>query len=411
MWSDAGLPGWVFVAWFALLGAALGSFLNVCILRWGAEPKQSVMHPPSRCPACGHAIRWYENIPIVSWLVLRGRCSGCGTPISPMYPAIETATALIWGGAVALLGPSPSAIQLAVASTLLLGVAVSDARAFIIPHEFSLGGTVLALAFAAWPDPAGLVDALGGALFGAGLVLLVGELSELVLGQEAMGGGDCALMGMVGAFFGWESVWPVLALGAFVGIVLHVAASLRHRAPARPSAGDEPRDLSVDHEPIHPEAPALRWGRLFALIAAGLALVGLMGVAVRVGVIGGVLTGMFHGILGAGAAYYLSFVVPQRLLHGPIAQVWGLLGAAAGLAIGSGHWTGLLIGLALGASAVAWARQRTVEASPASTEELSAHGYLPFGVGLSIAAIVLGFTGGFQRVREVFAEIAPGLGL
>jgi hypothetical protein len=218
-------------------------------------------------------------------------------------------------------------------------------------------------------------------------------------------------MGMVGAFFGWESVWPVLALGAFVGIVLHVAASLRHRAPARLSAGDEPRDLSGDHGPIQPEAPALRWGRLFALIAAGLALVGLMGVAVRLGVIGGVLTGMFHGILGAGAAYYLSFVVPQRLLHGPIVQVWGLLGAATGLAIGSGHWTGLLIGLALGTSAVAWARQRTVEASPASTEELSAHGYLPFGVGLSIAAIVLGFTGGFQRVREVFAEIAPGLGL
>jgi leader peptidase (prepilin peptidase)/N-methyltransferase len=401
VWSDAGLPTWVIVVWFALLGAALGSFLNVCILRWGSEPKQSVMHPPSRCPNCGHAIRWYENIPILSWLFLRGKCSGCGTPISPMYPAIEAATALIWGGAVALLGPTLVAVQLAVASTLLLGIAVSDGRAFIIPHEFSLGGTAIALAFAVWPDPSGLTDAVRGALFGAGLVLLVGELTELVLGQEAMGGGDCALMGMVGAFFGWESVWPVLALGAFVGIVLHVAASLRRTPP--------PEQAAADGTP--PPAPGFRWGRLLVLIAAGLALGGLMGVAVGAGLIGSVLRGGFHGILGAGAAYYLSFIVPKPLLHGATAQVWGLLGAAAGIVIGSEHWTGLMAGLALGAGALALARRRTVAASPESTEELSAHGYLPFGVGLSIAAILLGFTGGFERVREIFAEIAPGLGL
>lgn len=408
MWSEAGLPTWVIVVWFGLVGAALGSFLNVCILRWGAEPKQSVMHPPSRCPQCGHAIRWYENIPILSWLLLRGKCSGCGTPISPMYPVIEATTALMWGGAVALLGATLVAVQLAVASTLLLGIAVSDGRAFIIPHEFSLGGTAIALAFAVWPDPSGVADAVRGALFGAGVVLLVGELTELVLGQEAMGGGDCALMGMVGAFFGWESVWPVLALGAFVGIVIHVVVSLRRPTPPGPTAGDRTAPAAGDGTA---PAPAFRWGRLFVLIAAGLALGGLLGVAVGVGVIGSVLRGGFHGILGAGAAYYLSFVVPKRLLHGATAQVWGLLGAAAGIVTGSEHWTGLLAGIALGAAAVALARRRTVAASPESIMELSAHGYLPFGVGLSIAAILLGFTGGFQRVREIFAEIAPGLGL
>jgi leader peptidase (prepilin peptidase) / N-methyltransferase len=402
VWSETGLPTWVIVVWFALLGSALGSFLNVCILRWGAEPKQSVMHPPSRCPRCGHAIRWYENIPILSWVLLRGKCSGCGLAISPMYPVIEAATALIWGGAVALLGPTLVAVQLAVASTILLGIAVSDGRAFIIPHEFSLGGTAIALAFAVWPDPAGVADALRGALFGAGLVLLVGELTELVLGQEAMGGGDCALMGMVGAFFGWESVWPVLALGAFVGIVLHVLASVRRGPAAEPTGGDQA---------MRAPAAGFRWSRLFVLIAAGLALGALLGLAAGAGVIGGVLRGMFHGILGAGAAYYLSFVVPKRVLHGPLAQVWGLLGAAVGIVIGSEHWTGVLAGLALGGGAFALALRRTVAASPESTEELSAHGYLPFGVGLSIAAILLGFTGGFDRVREVFAEIAPGLGL
>ena len=135
-----------------------------------------------------------------------------------------------------------------------------------------------------------------------------------------------------------------------------------------------------------------------------------MGVAVRAGVIGSVLQAGFHAVLGAGAAYYLSFILPLRLLRGSLAQVWGLLGAGVGVAIGSGRWTGVAAGLAIAAVAMAAAR-RQVAASPEDTEELSAHGYLPFGVGLSIAAILLGFTGGFERARQVFAEIAPGLGL
>jgi leader peptidase (prepilin peptidase)/N-methyltransferase len=398
VWIETGPPEVVIVGYFALLGAVLGSFLNVCILRWGAEPKQSVMHPPSRCPACGHAIRWYENIPIFSWVFLRGRCSGCGARISPMYPAIEAATALLWGASVALHGLGWPAIELAVAATLLLGIAVSDARAYIIPHEFSLGGSAIALAFAAWPEPAGALDAIQGGLFGAGLVLLVGEVTELVLGQEAMGGGDCALMGMIGAFFGWESVWPVLALGAFVGIVLHVPAALRRGAPAEAGEVTEP-------------GPGLRWGKLIKLLAGGLVLGGLMGVAASAGVIGDVLRGVFYAMLGAGAAYYASFVLPKRMIGGPLMQVWGLIGASIGIAIGTARWTGVLAGLALGGGALAWASRQTVEASPATTGELSAQGYLPFGVGLSIAAVLLAYTGGFERVREIFLEIAPGLGL
>jgi leader peptidase (prepilin peptidase) / N-methyltransferase len=391
-------PEGLVVGYFALLGAVLGSFLNVCILRWGAEPKQSVMYPPSHCPSCGHAIRWYENIPIVSWLFLRGRCSGCGVKISPMYPAIEATTALIWGGAVALLGLGLPAVELAVAATLLVGIAVSDARAFIIPHEFSLGGTAIALAFAAWPQPAGVLEAVLGACFGAGTVLLVGEVTELVLGQEAMGGGDCALMGMVGAFFGWESVLPVLALGALISIVLHVLATLFRSAPAEQEAGDGPRQ-------------GLRWGVVLKLLAGGLVLGGLMGAAVTVGVIGGILWAIYYAVLGAGAAYYVSFLLPKRILESSLAQVWGLIGAGIGVAVGTARWTGILAGLALGGGTLWWASRRTVTASPADTDELSAQGYLPFGVGLSIAAVLLAFTGEIERIREVFLEIAPGLGL
>jgi leader peptidase (prepilin peptidase)/N-methyltransferase len=398
VWSDIGLPQGVVIGWFAVLGAVLGSFLNVCILRWGAEPKQSVMYPPSRCPQCGHAIRWYENIPIVSWIALRGRCSGCGTRISPLYPVVEATTALLWGGAFALLGVGFPAFTLAVAGTILLGIGVSDARAFIIPHEFSLGGTAIALAFAAWPEPAGLIGALQGALFGAGLVLLVGEVTELILGQEAMGGGDCALMGMVGAFFGWESVWPVLALGAVIGIVLHVLVSLRRSSSVAAPAGGEP-------------APGLRWGKLAMLLGGGLVLIALLGLAARAGTIGGILRAIFFAMLGAGAAYYLSFALPRRMFGGPLTQVWGLVGASAGIAIGTRHWAGLLAAVAIGAGALALASRRPVSASPDTTEELSAQGYLPFGVGLSIAAVVLGYTGSYERLREVFAEIAPALGL
>ena len=86
-------PGPSTIAVAALLGALIGSFLNVCILRWGAEPKESIVRPPSHCPRCGRGLAWYENIPVVSWLLLRARCRGCGEPISMMYPLIELATA------------------------------------------------------------------------------------------------------------------------------------------------------------------------------------------------------------------------------------------------------------------------------------------------------------------------------
>ena len=84
------------VAIAGLFGAVIGSFLNVCIVRWGAEPKQSVVRPPSRCPHCGKRLAWHDNIPVLSWLLLRGRCRGCREPISIQYPLVELATAIIW---------------------------------------------------------------------------------------------------------------------------------------------------------------------------------------------------------------------------------------------------------------------------------------------------------------------------
>jgi leader peptidase (prepilin peptidase)/N-methyltransferase len=386
----------------ALFGAIFGSFLNVCILRWGAEPKESVLHPPSHCPQCEHQIRWYENIPILSWLALRGRCSGCGTRISPMYPAVELATALLWAGAVALMGPTLGALELAVASTLLVGIAVSDARAYIIPHELSLGGTVIALAFAAYPDLTGLLPAIWGALFGAGVILLVGELTELALGQEAMGGGDCALMGMVGAFFGWQIVLPVVAFGAVISLLLYaVAVWLPRPGPA----------ASVEAESAG-EEQGLRWSKVLTLLLAGFALLGLLAWSVQAGIVGPLLLALFHAVLGAGAAYYLSFLVPERLLAGGWTGVIGLLGAALGMAVGGGFAPDRLIAAVLLAAVAIWGVRRVeVTASPDTAEELSSGGYIPFGVGLALAAGLLAYTGGPERMRQVFAELGPALGI
>jgi hypothetical protein len=147
------------------------------------------------------------------------------------------------------------------------------------------------------------------------------------------------------------------------------------------------------------------------LLASGIVLIGLMVGAASAGVLGGVLRAVFYAVVGAGAAYYLSFLLPKRVPGGPITQVWGLLGAALGIAIGTAHWIGIMAGLALGGGALAWASRRTVEASPVTIEELGEQGYLPFGIGLSIAAVVLAYSGWFARAREIVADLAIGLGV
>ena len=124
-----------------IFGLLVGSFLNVCAWRW---PKnESVVTPRSRCPGCEKQISWFDNIPVFSWLLLRGRCRSCGERISVQYPLVELATGLIWAGMVAHHGLTWEAGRGAVFLTILLGIALTDAREYIIPDEFSVGGAVL----------------------------------------------------------------------------------------------------------------------------------------------------------------------------------------------------------------------------------------------------------------------------
>jgi leader peptidase (prepilin peptidase)/N-methyltransferase len=226
----ADVPRTPLVVVAALLGAVLGSFLNVCILRWPAE--QSVVRPPSRCPKCGRGVAWYDNIPVVSWIVLRARCRGCGEPISAMYPAVELLTAILWAAMVAYAGPTLEALRGAVFGTILLGITLTDAREMIIPDEFTLGGLVIGLLFAIAGGWHAVLDAVLGAAVGFFGLWAVGALGTWAFKQDAMGGGDIKMMAMVGAFLGWPGVLGTIFLGAVLGVVVFGPIALM-RAQAR----------------------------------------------------------------------------------------------------------------------------------------------------------------------------------
>jgi len=218
------LPVPIVVCVAAILGALVGSFLNVCIARWPAD--ESVVKPRSRCPQCKAPIAWYDNLPVLSWLMLRGRCRGCSKRISVQYPLVELATAGIWAYTAYQHGATVDALQWAVFGTILLGIAMTDAREYIIPDEFSIGGLVLGLAFSLFGGWSGFVAAAIGAVVGFGVLWLVGFLGTLAFKEEAMGGGDIKMMAMVGAFLGWQGVLLTIFLGALVGSVIFVPISL-----------------------------------------------------------------------------------------------------------------------------------------------------------------------------------------
>jgi leader peptidase (prepilin peptidase) / N-methyltransferase len=218
----AELPVGFEIVMAAIFGAMIGSFLNVCILRWGSEPKQSVVKPRSRCPRCGRSLSWYDNVPVLSWLILRARCRGCGEPISVQYPLVELATAGIWAYMAWRYGVSLETLRGAVFGTILLGIAMTDAREYLIPNEFTLGGLVIGIVFAAVSGFGGLATALLGAAVGFGLLWLVAVAGTWVFREEAMGGGDIKMMAMVGAFIGWHGVLLTVFLGAFLGSVVFV---------------------------------------------------------------------------------------------------------------------------------------------------------------------------------------------
>ncbi len=221
--------------WFVvvLLGLALGSFFNVCIYR--IPRGESVVTPPSHCPRCGKRIRAYDNIPVLSYVLLRGRCRDCRRPISPRYAVVEALTALLFVAVYARFGLDWSTVNGLVFVSLVLVMALIDVDHQIIPFRLSIPGLALGLAGSLLP-PGRLADAAVGAAAGAAFVLFAWSLWRFVLRpvfrrfgvdqREGIGGGDLPFAAMLGAFLGWRSLIVALFAAVIAGVV--VGAVLRY---------------------------------------------------------------------------------------------------------------------------------------------------------------------------------------
>lgn len=200
-----------------LLGFAVGSFLNVCIYR--LPRGESVVSPPSRCPSCGQGLRWFDNVPVLGWLLLRGRCRHCGEPISSMYPLVEATTGLVFALQYWQLGWQPLlAVRLLFAGAMIV-LFVIDLQHRILPNVITLPGVVIGLAASLFLEP-GLRSALLGVAAGAGVLWVVGEAYFRIRGEEGMGMGDVKMLAMVGAFLGWQQMLVTLLLASLTGSVV-----------------------------------------------------------------------------------------------------------------------------------------------------------------------------------------------
>ena len=219
------MSGWAVVVAAAVLGACAGSFLNVCVARWPGGG--SVVSPPSRCDSCAAPVRWFQNIPVLSYLMLRGRCASCEFRLTLQYPLIEVAVALIWAGMAAQWGTQAEAVRGSLFLTILLGIALTDARTYIIPDQLTLGGAAAGLVLAPFAGGPDLMDAALGAAIGFVLLWLIAALGRIVFGKDAMGGGDVKMMAMAGAFLGPAGVILTLFAGALIGSIIFGPVSLR----------------------------------------------------------------------------------------------------------------------------------------------------------------------------------------
>ena len=205
----------------SIVGALVGSFLNVCIYR--LPRGLSVVWPSSQCPACRAPIAPYDNVPVLSYVLLRGRCRRCRGGISLRYPVIELINAVGYVVIVWQFGVTPQSVVYAVLFSTFMVVAGIDLSHQIIPDVITLPGILLGLVAAATVLPTGFLNGLMGLLVGGGILWGLAWLSPYVFGKEGMGGGDIKLMAMIGAFLGWKTTLLTIMLGAVLGSVVGLA--------------------------------------------------------------------------------------------------------------------------------------------------------------------------------------------
>lgn len=211
------LPGVMLAVFAFTFGAVVGSFLNVCIYRLPLE--QSVVSPGSRCMGCGTAIRWYDNIPILSWLVLKGRCRSCKEPFSIRYPLVELLTGLLATALFLKFGLSLSLVVMFLFCAALVVITFIDFDHQIIPDEISLPGIILGFLCSFFLPGHGWLSSLLGIAVGWGSLALIFYGYLWLTGREGMGGGDAKLLAMMGAFLGLQAVPFIIFASSLVGTV------------------------------------------------------------------------------------------------------------------------------------------------------------------------------------------------
>jgi len=242
------LPSALIGSFVALFGLLIGSFLNVCILR--IPDRKSIVLPASACPKCGAAIHAYDNIPVVSWLILGGKCRSCKTPISKMYPLVELLTGLLFLACYSAFGLTIDTLKWCAFCALIVVLVFTDLRERLLPDPVNYTGFVLGLVFsffvqpfdgtARWlagkmfdfPPPAEVLsfaDAIFGAAVGSALLWLVSEAYFRMRGREGMGLGDVKMMLLIGAFLGVKLTLLTILTGALLGSVIGLAFILAHR--------------------------------------------------------------------------------------------------------------------------------------------------------------------------------------
>lgn len=255
---NAAFP-WVFGIFFFVLGACIGSFLNVCIYR--IPKKESVVRPRSHCMQCGKPIPWYDNLPILSWFMLRGKARCCGASFSPRYAMVEALTGALFLTCWLVLPPAQAIAGIAFVSFLVPATFI-DLDTMELPDIFTVGGMIagVVLSFALpglhleFSTGSGLLDALRsglasliGVFIGSGVILWVALLAETVLRKEAMGFGDVVFMGCIGAFCGWQGALFAIFGGAVLGTLFVIPLMLVQllRGKPDPDTSEQPEATIV----------------------------------------------------------------------------------------------------------------------------------------------------------------------
>lgn len=211
----------------ALVGLVVGSYLNVVIHR--LPRRVSTVLPRSRCPSCGAKIRAWDNIPLLSYLVLRGRCRSCGHVISWRYPFVEALTAVLFVASLERFGPDAKALVAMGFGCLLIALAGIDYEHFLLPDLLTLPGLGAGLLIASTTDWIGWREALVGAAVGGGVSWLFAEGWYRLRGEEGLGLGDVKMLALIGAFLGWEGLLVTLLLASLAGTLVGVTAMVRGR--------------------------------------------------------------------------------------------------------------------------------------------------------------------------------------